>query len=111
MHNHRKKNWERSYIKCDPYVERETTNRRGETRIRSTEEMIRVFNTRVKKSGHLSIARDRRAYRKPSEVRRAARERRSYEIQKHNEREARAHAIRKQIEHKKRLKRRRGDRQ
>lgn len=80
--------WDRSFIKCDPYVEREVRGRHGEViRERNVEEMIRIFKKRVAKSGILDEYKNRRYYEKPSVGKRQEKLKQRYENDKRVEKE------------------------
>ncbi|RME26208.1 MAG: 30S ribosomal protein S21 [Candidatus Zixiibacteriota bacterium] len=83
----KKRAWERSYTKCLPFVAAETTDRRGNTRTRSVEEMLTLFNRRLSKSGLWDELKKRQHYTKPSDARRRQRQEIRYRIEKQTARE------------------------
>jgi len=90
---HGKKQWDRSHIRCLPFVEAEVRDRSGQKiKDRSVEEMIRLFRKRMSKSGVMEEYQGHRSFQKPSVRRRRKRLERDYHNRKQTERD---HALRK----------------
>lgn len=89
MPRNKNRRWTRSTIESLPYVEQEVRTRKGKTRKRGVEEMLRDFRRRVQKSGVLEQARDNMYFTKPSDERRAKRRETDHQIKKQNRRKKR----------------------